>query len=100
MARGSQCPHAAAWGQSGSYRATGSPCPGWRAAYAEAVSLARHVGAASGPHLPRPDTSPMIARELEEFVGAFSPSGEPVVQRVGDAPFLSNVNACVARSCW
>ena len=33
------------------------------------------VGAAFGPHLPRPDTSPMIARELTEFFAGFAPDG-------------------------
>ena len=35
------------------------------------------VGAAFGPHLPRPDTSPMIARELTEFFAGFAPDGRP-----------------------
>lgn len=77
-----------------------TPCPGWLAAYREAFTLDERVGAAYGPHLPRPDTSPMIARELTEFFATFSPDGGPVVQRRGDPPFLSNVNACYARACW
>jgi len=77
-----------------------TPVAGWLAAYREAFSLDARVGAAYGPHLPRPDTSPMIARELEEFFAGFTPDGGPVVQRQGDASFLSNVNACYARSCW
>jgi glycosyltransferase involved in cell wall biosynthesis len=81
-----------------------TPCPGWLAAYLEAFDLDGHVGAAYGPHLPRPDTSPMIARELTEFFAGFGAGGnaiqQPVVQRVGDPSFLSNVNACYARACW
>jgi len=77
-----------------------TPRPGWLAAYREAFTLAERVGAAYGPHLPRADTSPMIARELIEFFGGFAPDGRPTVQRSGDTPFLSNVNACYARSCW
>ena len=77
-----------------------TPMPGWLAAYREAFTLGEHVGAAYGPHLPRPDTSPMIARELSDFFAGFSPDGRPVVQRAGDATFLSNVNACYARRCW
>ncbi|HEY2202065.1 MAG TPA: glycosyltransferase family A protein, partial [Solirubrobacteraceae bacterium] len=38
-----------------------TPCPGWLNAYREAFALDKRVGAAYGPHLPRPDTSPMIA---------------------------------------
>jgi O-antigen biosynthesis protein len=48
-----------------------TPLPGWAAAYRRAFALEEHVGAAYGPHLPRPDTSPMIARELTEFFAGF-----------------------------
>ncbi len=77
-----------------------TPVDGWLAAYREAFSLAPRVGAAYGPHLPRPQTSPMIARELGEFFATFAPDGRPTVQTAGDPPFLSNVNACYARACW
>jgi glycosyltransferase involved in cell wall biosynthesis len=77
-----------------------TPVPGWLAAYREAFELADRVGAAYGPHLARPDTSPMIARELSEFFAGFSPDGTPVLQREGDPTFLSNVNACYSRECW
>jgi GT2 family glycosyltransferase/glycosyltransferase involved in cell wall biosynthesis len=81
-----------------------TPCPGWLAAYLQAFDLQEHIGAAYGPHLPRPDTSPMIARELSEFFAGFQASedvsGQPVAQRSGDPTFLSNVNACYARACW
>ena len=59
------------------------PEPGWLAAYHEAFELDPRVGAAFGPHLPHPDTSPMIARELIEFFGGFSPDGGPALQRAG-----------------
>ena len=77
-----------------------TPCPGWLAAFTEAFTLDERVGAAYGPHLPRADTSPMIARELTEFFATFSPDGTAVVQRAGDPTFLSNVNACYSRECW
>ena len=77
-----------------------TPVPGWLDAYRESFGLDPHVGAAYGPHLPRADTSPMIARELVEFFATFAPDGQPHVQRAGDAAFLSNVNACYARECW
>jgi glycosyltransferase involved in cell wall biosynthesis len=97
-----------------------TPCPGWLQAYREAFALDERIGAAYGPHLPRPDTSPTIARELTEFFVGFEAgrSGEdrasgthengasassahgPVPQRAGDPTFLSNVNACYARACW
>jgi glycosyltransferase involved in cell wall biosynthesis/GT2 family glycosyltransferase len=76
-----------------------TPCEGWLSAYVEAFQLDERVGAAFGPHLPRADTSPMIARELTEFFAGFSPE-RPTVQRAGDSSFLSNVNACYARACW
>jgi O-antigen biosynthesis protein len=90
-----------------------TPRPGWLAAYLEAFALDERIGAAYGPHLPRPDTSPMIARELSEFFAGFSTGGDgadrvngnraggtPTIQRAGDQTFLSNVNACYARACW
>jgi glycosyltransferase involved in cell wall biosynthesis/GT2 family glycosyltransferase len=77
-----------------------TPRPGWLQAYREAFGLDPRVGAAYGPHLPRADTSPMIARELVEFFASFAPDGRPRVQRAGDSSFLSNVNACYARACW
>jgi O-antigen biosynthesis protein len=77
-----------------------TPCTGWLEAYVAAFALASSVGAAYGPHMPRPGTSPMIARELTEFFASFSPEGRHVVQRNGDPSFLSNVNACYTRSCW
>jgi glycosyltransferase involved in cell wall biosynthesis/GT2 family glycosyltransferase len=76
------------------------PVEGWLDAYREAFALDDRVGSAFGPHLPHPDTSPMIARELTEFFGGFAPDGRPALQRRGDLTFLSNVNACYARACW
>jgi glycosyltransferase involved in cell wall biosynthesis/GT2 family glycosyltransferase len=77
-----------------------TPVAGWLAAYREAFALDPGVGAAYGPHLPRADTSPMIARELSEFFAGFAPDGAPTVQRADGPTFLSNVNACYARACW
>jgi glycosyltransferase involved in cell wall biosynthesis/SAM-dependent methyltransferase len=77
-----------------------TPQPGWLDALRAGFGLAERVGAVYGPHVPRPDTSPMIARELEEFFSSHSPSGEPIVQRDGDVAFLSNVNAAYLRECW
>jgi len=77
-----------------------TPCPGWLEAMRQAFALDPRVGAAYGPHLPRPDTSPMIARELTEFFATFTPDGAPTLQGRGDPTFLSNVNACYSRACW
>lgn len=76
------------------------PLEGWLDAYREAFGLDERVGAVYGPHLPHPDTSPMIARELTEFFHGFAPDGRPALQCAGDPTFLSNVNACYARACW
>jgi glycosyltransferase involved in cell wall biosynthesis/GT2 family glycosyltransferase len=80
-----------------------TPVAGWLEAYREAFTLDERVGAAYGPHLPRADTSPMIARELREFFAGLAAGGDgadAVLQRAGDLTFLSNVNACYARACW
>ena len=65
-----------------------TPVPGWAAAYRAAFAASPELGAAFGPHLPRPDTSPMIARELTEFFAGDGPR----------QPWISNVNACYRRS--
>ncbi len=76
------------------------PAAGWLDALRESFALDDRVGAAYGPHLPRADTSPMIARELTEFFAQFAPDGNPAVQGPDGPVFLSNVNACYARRCW
>jgi GT2 family glycosyltransferase/glycosyltransferase involved in cell wall biosynthesis len=77
-----------------------TPRPGWLEAFREVMSLDPAVGAAFGPHLPRPGTTPMIARELEEFfAGLAGAGGRPRLWPCGEAPFLSNVNACYRRTC-
>lgn len=73
-----------------------TPLPGWLDAYAAAFAADERLGAAFGPHRPRPDTSVMIARELTDFFGSF-PAG---VHGTEDPVFLSNVNACYRRACW
>jgi glycosyltransferase involved in cell wall biosynthesis len=80
-----------------------TPVDGWLAAHIAALQLDERVGAAFGPHLPRPDTSPMIARELTEFFAAFAPDGRPTLQHSVDDDswhpgFLSNVNASYRRA--
>lgn len=78
-----------------------TPAPGWLAAIREGFALDERVGAVFGPHLPREDTSPMIARELERhFAGFAAEDGGPALQGPGDEPFLSNVNAAYRRDSW
>ena len=76
------------------------PERGWLDALRESFAIDACVGSAYGPHLPRADTSPMIARELGEFFASMTPNGLPHVQGAEDPPFLSNVNACYSRACW
>ena len=76
-----------------------TPVDRWLLNLLEALELDERVGAAYGPHLPRPDTPPMVARHLTEFFRAFSPTGEPSVQGPGSTPYLSNSNAAYRRAC-
>jgi len=76
------------------------PAPGWLDAHVAAFELDPKVGGVYGPHLPWPDTSPTIARELDGFFADMAPDGEPVLQREGDLTFMSNVNASYSRACW
>jgi len=78
-----------------------TPVPGWLDGVRAGFALDERVGAVFGPHLPREDTSPMIARELERhFDGFAADDGDPALQRAGDEPFLSNVNAAYRREAW
>lgn len=77
-----------------------TPLDGWVDSLLEGLALDERVGAAYGPHVPRPEAPPMIARELTEFFAQFSPDGRPVVQRPGDPTYLSNSNAAYRRACW
>ena len=78
-----------------------TPAPGWLAAIREGFAISDDVGAVYGPHRPRADTSPMIARELTEFFATFAPhDGPPREFGPGDPTFLSNVNAAYRRACW
>jgi glycosyltransferase involved in cell wall biosynthesis len=79
-----------------------TPLDGWLAALLAGFALADDVGAVYGPHRARPDTSPMIARELEAFFAGHADrvSSGPAVQRGGGLAWLSNVNAAYRRECW
>jgi O-antigen biosynthesis protein len=68
-----------------------TPVAGWLDAYRSEFAADPRLGVAFGPHLPRSDSSPMIARELTDFFGrGFA----------DDEPYLSDVNACYRRECW
>ena len=78
-----------------------TPLPGWLASIQAGFDLAGDVGAVYGPHRARPETSPMIARELDAFFATHAGAdGGPAIQRDADDAFLSNVNAAYRRDCW
>lgn len=78
-----------------------TPLPGWLAGLRAGFDLADDVGVVYGPHRARPDTSPMIARELDGFFATKgTEDGGPRVEREGGDPWLSNVNAAYRRDCW
>ena len=78
-----------------------TPLPGWLDGVRAGFALDARVGAVFGPHLPRADTSPMIARDMERhFAGLAGADGGAALHGPGDPAFLSNVNAGYRRDCW
>ncbi|MFY9488627.1 MAG: glycosyltransferase [Solirubrobacterales bacterium] len=73
---------------------------GWLQGYIDAFKLHPRVGAAYGPHLPRPGVNPLMARLLTDHFGGMSQDGKAVVHHPGDITFLSNTNSALARSAW
>ena len=75
--------------------------PGWLGALLGGFALADDVALSFGPHLPRPDASPMVRRELRELFARF---GDERVDRganaLGPATFFSSANGAVARWAW
>ena len=61
-----------------------------------------------GPYTPRPDSSPTVRRELEEFFRDLAPDGQPRVdrglgpadRRPGKVTYYTDANGCVARWAW
>lgn len=73
---------------------------GWLERLLGCFGLDERVGAAFGPHLPRPGASPMVARELREHFDAMAPEGHRVLQCAGEEAFFSNVNSAVSRRAF
>jgi glycosyltransferase involved in cell wall biosynthesis len=75
--------------------------PRWLAALLGGFALADDVALVTGPYLPRPDASPMVRRELQEYFAAF---GGMRVDRggggAGPRAFFSSANGAVARWAW
>jgi hypothetical protein len=71
------------------------------AALLAGFALADDVALVFGPHLPRPDASPMVRRELTDlfarFGGARLDRGDV---ELGPATFFSSANGAVARWAW
>jgi GT2 family glycosyltransferase len=83
-------------------------------------ALAADVGVAYGPYLPRPDAAPAVRLELERWFESLSPDRQPRVDRlsaqerpagglegglpaialIGARGFLTDANACIARTAW
>jgi rhamnosyltransferase len=87
--------------------------PLWLGRLLEGFALASDVALTFGPYIPRPDASPMVARELTEWFRAFSPDGQPQIDRLlpgelsvptrellGRRGFFTDANGCVARTAW
>ena len=75
--------------------------PAWLGALLSGFVLADDVALSFGPHLPRPEASPMVRRELRELFARFG--GERVdrgAADLGPATFFSSANGAVARWAW
>jgi GT2 family glycosyltransferase len=85
----------------------------WLSRLRGAFDLASDVGLTFGPYRPRPDASPMVARELTEWFAAFAPDGRTRVARLDEAErglparallgprgFFTDANGCVSRAAW
>jgi glycosyltransferase involved in cell wall biosynthesis len=73
----------------------------WLAALLGGFALGDDVALVFGPHVPRPDASPMVRRELTELFARFG--GERVDRgeaALGPATFFSDANGAVARWAW
>jgi glycosyltransferase involved in cell wall biosynthesis len=75
---------------------------GWLAALLSGFA-GEDVGLVCGPYLPRPDASPMVKRELEEWFATIP----PVVRgplgdgaQPGPETFFSSANGAVSRAAW
>lgn len=85
----------------------------WLERLLEGFALAPDVAVVFGPYLPRSGASFPVALELERWFASLSPEGKPRVDRLeagerglpasallGARGFLSDANACLARSAW
>ncbi|HLW95394.1 MAG TPA: glycosyltransferase family A protein, partial [Solirubrobacteraceae bacterium] len=81
----------------------------WLARLLGGFELADDVGLVYGAYRARPDASSAVRRELERWFDSLEPGvvrlGDderdlPAVELMGRRGFLSDANACIARSAW
>jgi len=85
----------------------------WLARLLDGFALRDDVGLVFGPYRPRPDASPMVARELTEWFRSFSPDGSPRIDWLdlcereastrslfGRRAFFTDANGAVSRAAW
>ncbi len=85
----------------------------WLARLIAGFELTEAVALVFGPYLPRPDASPMVARELTGWFGSLAPDGGPQVDRLGEHErdvaarallgrrgYFTDANGCVSKAAW
>ena len=85
----------------------------WLARLLDGFGLGDDVALTYGPYRPRPDASPMVARELSAWFASFSPDGSPRIDRLGPPErhiparallgprgYFTDANGCIARAAW
>jgi glycosyltransferase involved in cell wall biosynthesis len=80
----------------------------WLERLVGAFAIDPDVALAYGPYIPRPDATPMVARELTEFFASLSPDGRVRIdrglreedRRPGPVTFHTDANGCLARWAW
>ncbi len=85
----------------------------WLARLLAGFELAPDVGLVFGPYIPRPEASPMVARELSAWFGSFAPQGQPRIDSLagsertiaprtllGHRGFFTDANGCISRVAW
>jgi GT2 family glycosyltransferase len=85
----------------------------WLSRLLAGFAVTDDVGLVFGPYAPRPEASPMVARELTEWFAGFAPEGRPRVDRLdaderdlparellGPRGFFTDANGCVSRAAW
>jgi glycosyltransferase involved in cell wall biosynthesis len=85
----------------------------WLARLLGGFELAEAVALVFGPYLPRPDASPMVARELTVWFESLAPDRTPQTDRLGEHErhvparallgrrgYFTDANGCVSKAAW